>query len=89
MQTSDENGAENGFTYQGQKYHYDEFVAYYSDAGQPANIGFITGIKANAGREEDVGYVKCKRVGRIADLKDILPANVVGDEVRRTRPTLL
>ncbi|RXW18572.1 hypothetical protein EST38_g7283 [Candolleomyces aberdarensis] len=80
MNTNDENGTENGFTHGGHKYHYEDFVAYYSDDRKVANIGFITGMQFQVGRNEEVGYVTCKKVGRISDLKDILPADILRDE---------
>jgi hypothetical protein len=83
MSTYDPDGTESGFTHGGHRYHYEEFVAYYSDSDEDkgANIGYITEIHHRAGRNKDVGYIKCKKVGRVADLKDILPEDVMCDEV--------
>lgn len=82
--TKDEKGILNGFTLLGQKYHYEDFVRYYSDDREgPANLGYITEINVESGGKssKDKSYVTCRKVGRIGDLEAILPAETMRDEV--------
>jgi DNA (cytosine-5)-methyltransferase 1 len=82
--TKDEDGEVNGFAYRGQKYHYEDFVRYYSESG-PAHIGYITelDVAGGSGRKEKRS-VTCRKVGRIADLGRILPPETMRDEVSNT-----
>lgn len=81
--TKDEKGIVNGFICREEKYHYEDFVRYYSDSG-PANLGYITGfdVVSSGGKwSRDKSFVTCKKVGRIGDLKAILPPETMLDEV--------
>ncbi|KAF6754216.1 S-adenosyl-L-methionine-dependent methyltransferase [Ephemerocybe angulata] len=80
--TKDDQRAINGFTYFGKKYHYGEFIRYYSQSG-PADLGFITDFEIFERVPTDAGLkgvVTCRKVGRIVDLDGILPKEEMRDE---------
>ncbi|KAF8633579.1 hypothetical protein AX15_001372 [Amanita polypyramis BW_CC] len=67
-----EDGAQNGVAYGDYNFHLYDFVLYRAEKG-PGDIGYIV--------EVGVDTVRVKQVGRIGSLDDILPDNVVRDEV--------
>jgi DNA (cytosine-5)-methyltransferase 1 len=72
----DEFGNQNGVAFGGTTYHYEDFVLYRAEKG-PAHIGYITGLNLDI-REPKV---TARKVGRISDLKGVMPANLFRDEV--------
>ncbi|KAJ3507486.1 hypothetical protein NMY22_g16914 [Coprinellus aureogranulatus] len=91
--TKDGRGFVNGFTYRGKKYHYEDFVLYYSksESGRtgPANIGYIMEINVENGHKDVRKTVTCRKVGRIRDIERVLPGEVLRDEVRNCLCSLL
>lgn len=72
-------GDNEGVAYKGQNYHIYDFVLYQGKDG-PACIGHIVNIRLPP-KDDSFPFFVVQRVGRIGDLKDILPVDVVIDEV--------
>ncbi|KAF8913180.1 S-adenosyl-L-methionine-dependent methyltransferase [Gymnopilus junonius] len=72
----DDFGILNGVAFAGTRYHLEDFVLYRAEKG-PANIGYVISIEFSKKRPV---RVTMRKVGRIADLGDVLPENVVKDE---------
>jgi DNA (cytosine-5)-methyltransferase 1 len=75
------HAVEFGVAMRGFEYHLWDFVLFYGRNG-PCEIGYITDIHfPKSHRPEALTTVQIKRVGRIASLVDILPAEELKDEV--------
>ena len=75
----DEKGNTNGFTFRGEKYHFEDFVLYHAQRG-PAHLGYIVDFRI-INNKKLRSEVHLRRVGRISSLGNVLPHNVLKDEV--------
>ena len=66
------DGANRGIAYGGRNFHLHDFVLFKAQQG-PANIGYIMKVSAD--------NVRVKWAGRIGSLENILPDDVMRDEV--------
>lgn len=66
------DGANRGIAYGGRNFHLRDFVLFKAQQG-PANIGYIMKVSTD--------NVRVKRAGRIGSLENILPDDVMRDEV--------
>lgn len=81
MQLKDNTGKINGLAFAGVSYHLEDFVLYRAEKG-PANIGYITQI-AFPTRTRNIAKVTMRKVGRISDLRNVLPPEIQKDEVSK------
>ncbi|KAK1234239.1 hypothetical protein PQX77_002546 [Marasmius sp. AFHP31] len=80
-----ENNIHVGFSVRDQEVRLFDFILYHNGDGNrdtktsgPGHIGQIYEVNSPRGASE--GFVKVKRVGRIGDLKDVLPLGELADE---------
>ena len=66
------DGANRGIAYRGRNFHLHDFVLFKAQQG-PANIGYIVKVSMD--------NVRVKWAGRIGSLDNILPDDVMRDEV--------
>ncbi|KAG6884780.1 hypothetical protein C0993_008341 [Termitomyces sp. T159_Od127] len=76
----DEKGTMNGVAFRGEKYHFEDFVLYHAQQG-PAHLGYIVDLRIISNKRVQ-SEVYLRRVGRISLLGDVLPDDVLKDEVR-------
>ncbi|KAF9566963.1 S-adenosyl-L-methionine-dependent methyltransferase [Agrocybe pediades] len=70
-------GIQHGLAFLGLRFHLEDCVLYRAEQG-PANIGYITNITFN--KRKLATKVKLRKLGRVSQLGDRLPAQIMKDE---------